>query len=124
MVRIAGERADHGSTLIMLYIHCMVRITMAVITVRLPEDLRKRMHRLRRVNWSAVIRDSIEHRVRLEERSPERDWDRIRRAHRLAEEIFEENQRKYGHVNFNSAETIRYWRGREYRSTQSTRQSQ
>ncbi|OFX15908.1 hypothetical protein A3K71_00860 [archaeon RBG_16_50_20] len=97
---------------------------MAVITVRLPEKLQRQMRRLRDVNWSAIVRDAIEHRVRLEERTAERDWDKVKEAHRMAEEIFEEMHRRYGHLDFDSTETIRYWRARRYGNMQSTPQSQ
>ena len=74
---------------------------------------------MKNVNWSAAIRDAIEHRIRLEERMPNRDWDRVREADRMANAIFEEMHRKYGHLNFDSTETIRYWRAKRYGRTQS-----
>lgn len=89
---------------------------MAVITVRLTEHLRTQMGRLRDVNWSAVVRDAIEARISLE-KAPSRDWDRVREADKMANEIFEEMHRKFGHVNYNSSETIRLWRARRYGST-------
>ncbi len=96
---------------------------MAVITVRVPDKLRRAMTKVKNVNWSAVVRDAIESRVELELEENGRDWDRVRRANKLADRIFNEMQRKYGHVPFNSAETIRYWRERRYGSTYWTRRS-
>jgi hypothetical protein len=49
---------------------------------------------LKNVNWSAAIIDAIEHRIRLEERMPNRDWDRVREADRMANAIFEEMHKK------------------------------
>ncbi len=96
---------------------------MAVITIRLPERLRREMRRLRGINWSAVVRDSIKARVELESRMGRRDWERLTQANRDIDTIFEETQRKHGHIAFNSAETIRYWRDRRYGSTYWTRRS-
>jgi len=90
---------------------------LAVITVRLPEHLRKQMRRLKDVNWSAVVRGAIESRINLEKKKAERDWDRVREADRMANAIFEEMHRRYGHVDYDSTETIRYWRARRYGST-------
>ena len=39
----------------------------ASLTVRVPERLREDMRKLTGVNWSAVVRDAIEQRVRIEE---------------------------------------------------------
>jgi len=74
---------------------------------------------LKNVNWSAVIRDAIEHRIRLEERMPNRDWDKVKKANKVAEKIFQEMHKKYGHLNFDSTETIRHWRAKRYGRTQS-----
>jgi hypothetical protein len=85
-------------------------MTLAVITVRVPERLRKQMRSLTDVDWSSVVRDAIEARVRLESVEPERDWDRVREADKITEAIFAEMYRKYGHVRYDSTETIREWR--------------
>ena len=78
--------------------------------------MRKRMKRLKDVNWSAVVRDAIESRINLEKKTG-RDWNRVREADRMANVIFEEMHRKYGHVDYDSTETIRFWRARRYGST-------
>ncbi|MCD6444120.1 hypothetical protein J7L70_03840 [Candidatus Bathyarchaeota archaeon] len=41
---------------------------MPTITVRIPEDLKKRMRRIKGVNWSEVVRKAILERVMVEER--------------------------------------------------------
>jgi hypothetical protein len=96
---------------------------MAVITVRLPERLKKEMRQLRDVNWSGVVRDAIEARVRLEAARHGRDWDKVKDAARLTDSIYQEVSRKHGHMNFDSAETIRAWRERRFGHTYWTRRS-
>lgn len=76
------------------------------------------------MNWSEVVRDAIEDRVQLESKRIERDWDRVREASRLTDEIFHEMQRRYGHTDYDSVETIRAWREKRYGSTYWTRRSQ
>jgi len=75
------------------------------------------MQKLSDVNWSAVVRDAIEERIRLEELKATRDWERVRRAAKLTDSIYEQMRRKYGHIEYNSAETIRYWREKRYGPT-------
>jgi Arc/MetJ-type ribon-helix-helix transcriptional regulator len=98
-------------------------MVLAVITVRIPEQVRRKMRRLKAVNWSAVVRDAIEARLDVEGRAQERDWDRVRRADKVAETVFREMHRDYGHIDFNSTEIIRYWRDRRYGSTYWTHRS-
>ena len=83
---------------------------MALVTVRVPEGLRKEMRKLKSVNWSEVLRDAIESRIELEHRTTARDWEKIREGTSKADKIYKEMERKYGQIDFNSAETIRYWR--------------
>jgi hypothetical protein len=75
------------------------------------------MRKLTGVNWSAVVRDAIEQRVRIEELKAERDWDRVGRAVKMTDSIYERMRRRYGHIQYNSAETIRYWREKRYGPT-------
>jgi metal-responsive CopG/Arc/MetJ family transcriptional regulator len=96
---------------------------MAVITVRLPERLKKEMRKLKGVNWSALVRDAIESRISLEARRAERDWDRVGEAARLTDSIFEEMREKHRHIDYNSAETIRNWREKRSGPTYWTRRS-
>jgi hypothetical protein len=83
---------------------------LAVITVRVPDRLKREMRKVRSVNWSALLRDAIEARIELERRSTGRDWERVRQAGARADAICREMASKYGLIDFNSAETIRYWR--------------
>lgn len=93
---------------------------MALVTVRVPEGLKKQMRRLKSVNWSELLRQAIEERVELEQRSVTKDWERVREGSRKADAIRNEIARKYGYVDFNSAETIRHWRENRFGATSRT----
>ena len=75
------------------------------------------MRKLADVNWSAVVRDAIEGRVRIEELRAKRDWDRVRQAVKMTDAVYDQMSRKYGHIQFNSAETIRHWREKKHGPT-------
>jgi len=81
-----------------------------VITVRVPDRLKREMRKVRSVNWSALLRGAIQTRIELERRATGRDWERVREAGVRADAIYREMASKYGYIDFNSAETIRYWR--------------
>jgi hypothetical protein len=93
---------------------------LALVTVRVPERLRKQMRRLRSVNWSELLRQAIEERIELEQRNVAKDWNRVREGSRKADAIRHEVKRRYGYVDFNSAETIRYWREHRFGITSRT----
>jgi hypothetical protein len=95
---------------------------LALVTVRVPEGLKKQMRKLKSVNWSELLRQAIEDRVELEQRSMKKDWERVREGSRKADAIRNEIEREYGFVDFNSAETIRYWREMRSRGTSRTPQ--
>lgn len=103
-----------------MYIRSVAKL--ALVTIRVPERLRKEMRKVKSVNWSALIRDAIETRLELERRRTGKDRERIREANKQADAVYEEMQRKYGHISFNSAETIRYWREMRSHGTSQTRQ--
>lgn len=90
---------------------------MTFLTVRVPESLRKKMRRIRGVNWSGVIRGAIEDRVEEEtKRQRERDRGAIMEAvaeqDRLAEQLGGRPA-----AGWNSVEVIRYWREHRYSSS-------
>jgi hypothetical protein len=93
---------------------------LALVTVRVPERLKKQMRRLRSVNWSELLRQAIEERIELEQRSMVKDWDRVRQGSLKADAIRRVIERKYGYLDFNSAETIRYWRENRFSATSRT----
>ncbi len=95
---------------------------MALVTIRVPEKLRKEMRKVKSVNWSALIRDAIESRIELERQMTDRDRERVIEASKQADSVYAEMHRKYGHMSFNSAETIRYWREMRSKGTSQTPQ--
>lgn len=69
---------------------------MASITVRIPEELRKKMSRLNGVNWSEVVRSAIELEVKKV---------RMREASRRIDSLREKST-----VKWDSVKVIREWR--------------
>ena len=96
---------------------------LALVTIRVPDRLRREMHKVKSVNWSAVLRDAIQARIELERRATVRDWERVRAAGALADAIYKEMVSKHGYIDFDSAETIRYWREMRSRGMSQTPQS-
>jgi len=84
---------------------------MATITVRIPEELKKRMALFSGVNWSEVVREALSERVELEiRRRVMKDEERVKEASAVAGRIFERVISTYGKIPYNSAELIRQWR--------------
>ena len=83
---------------------------MATITVRVDDELKRKMDELKDVNWSEVIREKIREVIEEEERrrSRKKDFSRIARASLKAEEL----SSIFGGKN--SEETIREWRDRNW----------
>jgi hypothetical protein len=74
------------------------------ISARIDEETRRRMRRLPHVNWSQVIREAIEERLRMEEvrRRPERA--QLLEAKRLVDSV------RRSSSGWGSTEEIRKWR--------------
>lgn len=96
---------------------------MALVTIRVPDGLKREMRKLKSVNWSALLRDAIQARIEQERRATARDWEQVREAGIQADTIYKEMASKHGHIDFNSAETIRHWREVRSRGTSQTPQS-
>jgi predicted transcriptional regulator len=81
---------------------------MATVSLRVSDDLKKKMDEHGEINWSAVIRANIEEEIeRLESRSI---GHAVATSERLSNEIDD------GEVkDENTAETIREWRDKRYR---------
>jgi len=81
----------------------------ATVSLRVSDDLKKKMDEHGEINWSAVIRTNIEEEIeRLESRSI---GHAVATSERLSNEIDE------GEVkDENTAETIREWRDKRYRA--------
>jgi hypothetical protein len=81
---------------------------MAIITIRVDEDLKRRMETVGEINWSEFVRGAIRRRLDLEEslrRSLDVDRDRIDGAIRVQDRI---RGRTSG--EWSGAEEIRRWR--------------
>ena len=80
---------------------------MPTVSLRVPDDLKKKMDEHGEINWSAVIRASIEEEIeRLESHGI---GHAIATSKRLSSEIGEEEVE-----DENTAETMREWRDRRY----------
>ena len=75
-----------------------------VVSARVDEETRRKMRRLRHVNWSEVVREAIEERIRLESCIRERDASDVREALRLMDSI------RRPRPGFDGTEEIRKWR--------------
>jgi len=81
---------------------------MTVVTVRVDSELKKRMDRLRHVNWSEVVRRAIADKIALEETLAS---SRTIEAKRLEEAINDQDRlRSKTTGRWSGAEEIRRWR--------------
>lgn len=76
---------------------------MSIVTVRVDNETKKKMSQIRNVNWSSVLRDAIDKKIKEESN---RD---LARAVLLTDKV-----RKKAPSTWNSVETIRYWREHRY----------
>lgn len=90
---------------------------MTSITIRVPDELKKKMERLPEINWSEVARKSIESRVAVEMARNEKDRRIISEAGKKIDGIYERLKAEHGMIEFDSTEIIRYWRDRRYHAT-------
>ncbi|MEB3788257.1 MAG: hypothetical protein GSR78_05825 [Desulfurococcales archaeon] len=76
-----------------------------VVCFSIDKKLKERMNRLRRINWSEVVRRAIEQAVMIEEaRLPEKDRTRIAWASLKMDELRRRVE------DWDSVEEIRRWR--------------
>ncbi len=76
---------------------------MSIITVRVDEETKKKMSRLRNVNWSSVLREAIDRKLAQESN---RD---------LAKAVLTNDKlRRKAPSGWNSVEVIRFWREHRY----------
>ncbi|TMI09680.1 hypothetical protein E6H34_00725 [Candidatus Bathyarchaeota archaeon] len=88
---------------------------MAIVNVRIPDDLKTRMSNLPELNWSEIVREAIESRISSERRRG-RDREKIRGALKAQDRIAETLARRYSR-SWKGTEVIRYWRERRYSSS-------
>ncbi len=79
----------------------------SVVSFRISKELKRRMDRLKHINWSEVVRKAIQEVVAREEaKLISKDLSRIRRAALKSEELSRSIE------GWNSVEEIRRWRER------------
>ncbi len=86
------------------------------MTIRVPEALKKRMKRVRGVNWSGVIRSALEQRLQEEMEKRRKDRDAIVEAMNEQDEVAAQLGRKPG-TDWKGVEVIRHWREHRYSSS-------
>ena len=80
---------------------------MATVSLRVPDELKKKMDEHGEINWSTVVRANIEEEIeRLESRSI---GHAVATSERLSNEIDQPKVK-----DENTAETIREWRDKRY----------
>lgn len=89
---------------------------MAQLTIRLPDQLKRKMAKFRELNWSEVIRNAIEARILHEQTNIPRDRRRMLQAVRRQDEIAEALASRYK-GRWDGTEVIRYWREHRYSSS-------
>lgn len=95
-----------------------LRATLGVLTVRVPDALKRKLRMFPDVNWSGVVRGALEDRVMIEVSTHRtKDKKRILRALRIQDEAAEKTA-KWAR-QWSSTEVIRWWR--EHRYSSSTR---
>jgi transcriptional regulator of met regulon len=75
-----------------------------VVSARVDEETRRNMRRLRHVNWSEVVREAIQEKIRLEDRKRIRSPREVDEALRMMDSI------RRPHQGYDGAEEIRKWR--------------
>ena len=84
---------------------CVLFVSMVeVVSARVDEETRRKMRRLRHVNWSEVVREAIQEKIRLEDRRRVRDTADVEVAIRIMDSIRRPRE------GFDGVEEIRKWR--------------
>ena len=80
---------------------------MPVVTIRVPDRLKRKMRKVKSVNWSALLRDAIQARIELERRPTAKEWERVREAGVRAGTIYKEMASKYGYIDLTATRHAR-----------------
>lgn len=92
---------------------------MGLVTIRVPDELKRKMEALSDLNWSEVVRQAIEARIAFEtSRRVAKDRSRMNRAAGNQDEIAARLASRYD-GSWDGVEVIRHWR--EHRYSSSTR---
>lgn len=79
---------------------------MAIVTVRIDEELKKKMAQMKRINWSEVIRDAIMRKIEEEEL-----WKNVNRK-KLIEAAMQTDSLRRKMEGWDSVAEVRRWRER------------
>lgn len=85
--------------------------TLATVSFRVPDDVKDRMEAHEEINWSAVLRESIE--AELAELDARNLGHAVATSERLSQQIDRDDG-----ADENTAATIREWRDRRYGETE------
>lgn len=80
---------------------------MSLITLKIKDEIKKKMRKYRHINWSEVARNAIEERIRLEELAEPRHVDSAQL--KKAIEV-QDRARAKSSGNWSATEEIRKWR--------------
>jgi hypothetical protein len=80
---------------------------MSLITLKIKDEIKKKMRKYRHINWSEVARSAIEERIRLEELQEPRRIDSA--LLKTAIEV-QDSIRAKSSGNWSATEEIRKWR--------------
>jgi len=87
-----------------------------IITIRVPEELKKKLERFPEINWSEVVRQAIEARVHMEmARRQVRDRELMLKAFEAQDAIAAKTSKFKG--EWSGVEVIRWWREHRYSSS-------
>jgi uncharacterized protein YicC (UPF0701 family) len=87
------------------------------LTIRLPEQLKRQMEKMRDLNWSEIIREAVQARIRFEMKrrriKNKRLMDQaVKKQNAIAEALSSRYDGPWSGV-----EVIRYWRNHRYSSS-------
>lgn len=80
---------------------------MSVVSFKIDPKLKKKMQQYKDINWSEVLREAVERRIKIEEELRNHEID-LALAIKASAEI--DKFRKKSSGNWNGAEEIRKWR--------------
>jgi len=86
-----------------------------VVTVRIPDELKRRLKMFPDVNWSEVVRQAIEARLHSEmARQAVKEKERLSKAFQVQDSIAAKTSKYRG--GWSGVEVIRWWREHRYSS--------
>jgi uncharacterized protein YicC (UPF0701 family) len=87
------------------------------LTIRLPEQLKRQMEKMRDLNWSEIIREAVQARIRFEmKRRRIKNKRLMDQAVKKQNEIADALSSRYDGP-WSGVEVVRYWRNHRYSSS-------